>query len=137
MKKLNKKGFTLAELLVVVAIIAVLAAISIPVFTSRVESSREATDIANIRTAYAELTTSILTGEEDEDATKEVTLKQTKGGWTGDNADAEIGGTAIYVENDATKGIKDFPTSGNIPNGAKVKVSVDSTGKAVMEYKEA
>ena len=35
--KKNKKGFTLAELLIVVAIIAVLVAISIPIFTSQLE----------------------------------------------------------------------------------------------------
>lgn len=34
MKKNEKKGFTLAELLIVVAIIAVLVAISIPIFNS-------------------------------------------------------------------------------------------------------
>ncbi len=53
MKKLNTKGFTLAELLIVVAIIAVLVAISIPVFNSQLEKSREQTDIANIRAAKA------------------------------------------------------------------------------------
>ena len=37
----NKKGFTLAELLIVVAIIGVLVAISIPIFTSQLEKSRE------------------------------------------------------------------------------------------------
>lgn len=52
--KNNKKGFTLAELLIVVAIIAVLVAISIPVFGAQLEKSREATDLANIRSAYAE-----------------------------------------------------------------------------------
>ena len=52
--KENKKGFTLAELLIVVAIIAVLVAISIPIFTSQLEKSREATDLSNIRAAYAE-----------------------------------------------------------------------------------
>ena len=53
MKK-NNKGFTLAELLIVVAIIAVLTAIAIPVFSAQLEKSREATDVANIRSAYAE-----------------------------------------------------------------------------------
>ena len=52
MKKNNKKGFTLAELLIVVAIIAVLTAIAIPVFTSQLEKSKESTDQANIRSAY-------------------------------------------------------------------------------------
>jgi type IV pilus assembly protein PilA len=51
--KNNRKGFTLAELLIVVAIIAVLVAVAIPVFTSQLEKSREATDAANIRSAYA------------------------------------------------------------------------------------
>ncbi len=50
----NKKGFTLAELLIVVAIIAVLVAISFPIFSSELEKSREVTDLANIRSAYAE-----------------------------------------------------------------------------------
>lgn len=54
MKKM-KKGFTLAELLIVVAIIGVLVAISIPIFTSQLEKSREATDLANVRSAYAKV----------------------------------------------------------------------------------
>ena len=59
----NNRGFTLAELLIVVAIIAVLVAIAIPIFTSQLEKSREATDLSNIRAAYAEVTTAILTGD--------------------------------------------------------------------------
>ena len=50
-KKLNKKGFTLAELLIVVAIVAILAAIAIPVFTSSLDRAKEATDAANLRAA--------------------------------------------------------------------------------------
>lgn len=63
MKKLLKKddrGFTLAELLIVVAIIAVLVAISIPIFTSQLEKSRDAVTVANLRAAYAEAQASYL-----------------------------------------------------------------------------
>ena len=60
MKK-KRKGFTLAELLIVVAIIAVLVAIGIPIFTSLLEKSREATDAANIRVQYAQVMAEAIT----------------------------------------------------------------------------
>ena len=63
MKKNNKKGFTLAELLIVVAIIAVLTAIAIPVFTNQLEKSREATDMSDARAFYAEIATALVSGE--------------------------------------------------------------------------
>lgn len=53
MTKRNTKGFTLAELLIVVAIIAVLVAISVPIFTSQLKKARLAVDHAAIRDAYA------------------------------------------------------------------------------------
>ena len=55
MIKKNKKGFTLAELLIVVAVIAVLVAISIPIFTAQLHKARVATDWANLRSFYAEI----------------------------------------------------------------------------------
>ncbi len=55
MKKLNKKGFTLAELLIVVAIIAVLVAISIPIFTAQLNKAKYAADEANARSIYSEM----------------------------------------------------------------------------------
>ena len=79
MKQNNKKGFTLAELLIVVAIIAVLVAIAIPVFTTQLEKSREATDAANVRAAYATLVTQYLDkGEAD---SIEVEAQQMKADW--------------------------------------------------------
>ena len=70
MKRLNKKGFTLAELLIVVAIIAVLVAIAIPIFTSQLEKSRDAVTLSNIRAAYAQAQSSYLTQDtENADAT--------------------------------------------------------------------
>lgn len=79
-KKLNKKGFTLAELLIVVAIIAVLVAISIPIFTTQLEKSKEAVDAANIRAAYAEVMADAITNDTATHS-KTVKLKQAKANW--------------------------------------------------------
>lgn len=100
----NEKGFTLAELLIVVAIIGVLVAISIPIFTSQLEKAREATDLANMRSAYAECSSSVLTNEasstnvklnNDGSAEENVTINQKSKGWSGDNANAKIGSYAV------------------------------------------
>ena len=65
MKKLmNKKAFTLMEMLIVVAIIAVLVAIAIPTMSSALTKAKEAKDVANVRAAYAEVVVDELTGEE-------------------------------------------------------------------------
>ena len=68
--KKNNKGFTLAELLIVVGIIAVLVAVSIPIFTVQLEKSRENTDVANLRSAKAEATAYYL----NQDVPEELTL---------------------------------------------------------------
>lgn len=52
--KLKKQGgFTLVEMLTVVAIIAILIAISIPMVTGALDRAKKATDSANIRAAKA------------------------------------------------------------------------------------
>ena len=62
-KMKNKKGFTLMEMLIVVAIIAILIAIAIPTFASSLNKARIATDEANIRSGYASVMTDVLTDE--------------------------------------------------------------------------
>jgi prepilin-type N-terminal cleavage/methylation domain-containing protein len=78
----NRKGFTLAELLIVVAIIGVLVAISIPIFTSQLEKARRATTQANLRSAYAEASAALLTNDTGSIATGDVTVSVTSGAGT-------------------------------------------------------
>ena len=57
----ENKGFTLMEMLIVVAIIAVLVAIAIPIFTGQLENARDTTTVANLRSAYAQAQAAYLT----------------------------------------------------------------------------
>lgn len=57
----RNRGFTLMEMLIVVAIIAVLAAVAIPVFNGSLHKAKVAADMANVRAYYAELQTQYIT----------------------------------------------------------------------------
>lgn len=97
----EKKGFTLAELLVVVAIIGVLVAVSIPIFTSQLEKARDAVSIANIRSAYAEAQTLALTATKNNE-----TAGNAK--WDATNHTVTVSGVAIKgkVSTDDFSGMK-------------------------------
>ena len=59
----NKKGFTLIEMLVVIAIIAILVAVVIPVVNKSTEKAKAAADAANLRAVYAELNIHVINGD--------------------------------------------------------------------------
>lgn len=65
-KRKDKKGFTLMEMLIVVAIIAVLVAIAVPTFNSSLGSAKKAADEANMRTAKIVASSMFIDHEYDE-----------------------------------------------------------------------
>ena len=125
MKKNNNKGFTLAELLIVVAIIAVLVAIAIPVFTAPLEKSREATDIANIRSGYAEVMTQYL-ADGNTSASATGTVKQQVNGWITDD-----GSVFLYTRVD---GVESSVPIGALTKGGtwKVTLTEDASGSVTV-----
>lgn len=70
--KESVQGFTLVELIIIVAILGVLVAILAPAYTKYIEKSREATDLANAKSAYNELMINIA---EKEEIPKPITIK--------------------------------------------------------------
>ncbi|MCF2618503.1 pilin [Oscillibacter valericigenes] len=96
----NKKGFTLMEMLIVVAIIAVLVAIAIPTFNNQLEKSRQSADLANVRAAYSEAVVKQLNGE----TPTATTPKMQSDSWDKVDKTIKIGGkniTAITKTKDA------------------------------------
>lgn len=109
-KKLNKKGFTLAELLIVVAIIAILVAISIPIFTGKLEDARVSTDQANMRAAKAAAVTEYL-NEQEIAADKVYYYNAETGMLQEDNSGIKAYGKS---NGDTVKGDDDTTPQGNI-----------------------
>lgn len=123
----NSRGFTLAELLITVAIIGVLVAISIPVFASQMEKSREATDLSNVRAAYAEVMAEAIT-ENMEYQKKTVPLKQKQDDWQ--SADSvTIGGITHAKGEGDTDHWKGIPGA-----GGKCTVSFDSKKGILFDW---
>ena len=70
--KKSNKGFTLIEVLVVIAIIAILVAVIIPVVGSSTTKARAAADAANLRSTLGALNTVITTQGELEEQVKNI-----------------------------------------------------------------
>jgi type IV pilus assembly protein PilA len=94
----NNKGFTLSELLIVMAVVVVLAAAAIPTVGSQIEAARESNDLAAIASAYVEAYTKAsvkqVSGGTVGAETVEITVSQTKSGWDG-LSNASVGGKAV------------------------------------------
>lgn len=143
-KRLNKKGFTLAELLIVVAIIGVLVAVSIPIFTSRLEKARESTDVANMRAAKAEASAAYLGGDFEKDAVDD-TIWAASGDvysayYNADEGVFQLASPAAYGKGTQTAGgivYSGYEPTSNYTS-AVIKVSIDAgDGKITLTWEGA
>ncbi len=136
-----RKGFTLAELLIVVAIIAVLVAIAIPIFTSQLEKSRESVDLSNVRAAYAEVMSAAITDDgtaqyggaviKQGDGTFQATvspLKQQQDDWATNVEAMELGGVPYADWNAKEPKAHGSCTVRYDPGSGKVTIDWGGTG---------
>lgn len=124
--KQNRSGFTLMEMLIVIALIAVLVAIAIPAIASQLERFREAADLANVRAAYAQVSAEALLG--DPQFTVTVDLKQKQADWQSVNP-VNIGGIVHYKNDGDTVNWKGVAA----PNGT-CTVSYDKDHGIVLTW---
>ena len=127
----NEKGFTLAELLIVVAIIGVLVAISIPIFSAQLQKARLATNQANARAAYACATTQYMLDTATTAATAE--KKYTYDTATGKLREPAVDGTKINKGTDISAWVVDDTDKLGDKTFKKWTVVLDKDG-TVSEY---
>ena len=111
-------------------LMAVLTAIAIPVFTSQMEKAREATDLANVRSAYGELVAQYLT---DGKASKaEVPATQTQSGWQSTTDGKAYIGSDINVSGRTGSGSSKIEVA-NHTKGTSFTLEIDTTGKVTTK----
>lgn len=116
-KQKNNKGFSLVELIVVIAIMAVLVGVLAPQLIKYVEKSREATDIQNCDS----IASALKSYYSDKETATDITIEIEESGITTGNTDAAL--VDAGLEKTKLKG----------KNWSKIKMEFN-TGTGVVKY---
>ena len=117
--KQNNEGFTLVNMLIVIAVIAILSVGAYPVFSTLIEKSWEAADISSVRSAFDHVSAEALMGNKT--ATVTVDLKQKQVDWQS-------------MDPVNIRGIIHYKGAGDTDNWKGV---VSPGGSCVVSYEEA
>lgn len=113
-EKKNQKGFTLVELVIVVAILAVLVTLIVPKIMGNVQDAKKNTEIGNARTLASEI--SVWNAKQADNTT-----------WVKDGSDADT--TISATEYDLQL---DLPAGITWPSGTHATITVDTSGNAYV-----
>ena len=124
MKKMNNKGFSLIELIIVIAIMAILVAIIAPNLTKYLGKSKKNTDKKNADEIASQVQTTITDFETDKGSI-----------FTGTNASGTITWSGKTAQNDSSKFEADFISllNKNITSSTTSKENSSSTTKCTIE----
>ncbi len=122
MLKKAKKGFTIIELVIVIAVIAILAAVLIPTFTSVVDNAKESAALSEAKNAYTEYLSDHMTDD----------------GYPTDNLYIESSGYWFEVKDGElnVKPLATAPSASGVAltyDKAKVYVNVTNAATAIVE----
>lgn len=121
MKKNTRKGFTITELVIVIAVIAILAAVLIPTFSGIIGKASDSADLQEARNDYTNYMI-----DHAEDGVANLIIQG------GDNFFAVVNGQlsdTVYASSDAAK------AAFTAPSGKTVSVgTADTAGVAVVSF---
>lgn len=130
----NQGGFTLIEMLIVVAIIAILIAVSIPVVNGALEKARDATDDANFRSAAALGSIEYLSNPDDHKTASVDMWYVVNNSSQGELKQTLETNDKLYVSQCSATGADNTHGETGTSSGKNIKVTIETDGTVTVAW---